>query len=153
MKSELNITEDIARFNEDEYLVLIDDSIDFKSIKGWKTKKRNKICILIPTKKRNCIAYINLYMQRFKVQKDTAIASLDKLFDEYPEICDSQKLLSSLFAKECKKSGNEKNDSEKNLFDDVLKDALEKDEHQDSLDNRYMSNVDDYHFLKSSLYT
>ena len=59
MKPELNITEEMARFNEDEYLVIIDDSIDFKSIKGWKTQKRNKICILIPTKKRNCIIMVN----------------------------------------------------------------------------------------------
>jgi hypothetical protein len=143
MKTELRNLEETARFNEDEYLVLIDDSLNIKALKGWEAQKRNKVFVLIPTKKKTALAYINLYTQQFDESKNVAYISLERLLDEYPEICDSKNLLSNLFANECKKDDCEEELLKEIPLEDVL--AIEFETSYDPLDG-YGDNADGYHF-------
>lgn len=124
MKKEIRNLAEMAPFNEDGYLVLIDDSLDFKALKGWKTQEKDEDVMLIPTNKKTCTLYIKLYMQQFDESKITAYICLENLLEEYPDICDS-KLLSNLFAKECKKDNCEKDDYKEELLEDgFLEDVL-----------------------------
>lgn len=146
MKSEAECIERIAGFNEQEYLVLNVAS------KGWKIKKKDEKMILIPTKKKTCLMYIDSYVKHFKVSKEAALASLESLWEEF-KIPDPEKLLAGLFAKECKKAKEiEVLEDEINF---TLEEAIKIDEnplpnylitHNNETDP--FSNVDSFYFEK-----
>lgn len=140
MKSEVECIGRIAEFDDQEHLALN------VAGKGWKIKKKEESIILIPTKKKTCLTYIDIYTKHFKVSKETALASLEKLLEEF-EISDYEKLLAGLFAKECKKAKEiEVLPAE---VDISLEEALEIDKNQiypETVPYDPFSNVDSFYF-------
>lgn len=144
MKSEVECIGRIAEFNDQEHLAL--NVVG----KGWKIKKKDESLILIPTKKKTCLIYIDLYIKHFKVSKETALAALELLWEEF-KILDTEKILAGLFTKECKKA--KEIEVLKDEIDISLEEAIEIDKNPNyNTSPGYIdpfSNVDSFHFEKA----